>query len=179
MQNHSLHPTPLSHCRYSPRQQLQHGPLHHLWPRLLQQLSHHVLQDHQFHSLVNLSLVTNMDIESRMSQYKGRFAVEQSLEDEQIEERTTACTLSELLHYPTVELDPKYNFIEDCYEIVEEDDVNKPCLAGRRHKPSSETETRPVQGSLQHQIRVRFGYFCVFRICFIYLASRVWEVSRN
>lgn len=41
---------------------------------------------------------------------------ENSLEDEQIEEKTTDCALRKLLHY-TLEFDPSYDYGEDCYEI--------------------------------------------------------------
>lgn len=37
-------------------------------------------------------------------------------EDGLIEERTIGGALSELLQYPTLELDPEFDYEEDCYE---------------------------------------------------------------
>lgn len=43
--------------------------------------------------------------------------VEDSMEDEQVAERTTGCALSEPLHYPEVELALEYDYGEGCYQI--------------------------------------------------------------
>lgn len=42
---------------------------------------------------------------------------EDSPKDDNIEERTTGCAMTELLTYPVVKLDPKYDYGEKCYEV--------------------------------------------------------------